>query len=235
MNDLDLARLQADTSLYFESIPIAFSDGLSVICDVSTGTEHPYIPQSFQRAIFDSLHCMSHPSIWATQQLVTSRFVWPDVNSEVWKWARSCIQCQWSKVHWHSTTPLGTFTTPDVCFDHVHIDLIGPLSPCNGCVYLLTCIERFTRWPEAIPIVDATAETVARAFVHTWVSRFGVPSSVTTDHGRQFESNLWTALSQLLGVLHTRTTAYHPIANSLVEWFHRYLKSSLPLHALITG
>ena len=145
-----------------------------------------------------------------------SRFVWPGINSEVRKWAHSCIQCQRSKVHQHSIIPLGTFATPDAYFDHVHIDLVGPLPLSNGCVYLLTCIERFTRWPEAVPIADSTAVTVAHAFVHTWVSRFGVPSIVTSERGRQFESNLWMSFSQLLGVKHTRTTAYHPIANGPV-------------------
>ena len=156
-----------------------------------------------------------------------SRFVWPGINSEVRKWAHSCIQCQRSKVHQHSIIPLGTFATPDAYFDHVHIDIVGPLPLSNGCVYLLTCIDRFTRWPEAVPIADSTAVTVAHAFVHTWVSRFGVPSTVTSKRGRQFESNLWMSFSQLLGVKHTRTTAYHPIANGPVEHFNRCLKSSL--------
>ena len=58
------------------------------------------------------------------------------------------------------------------------------------------------------------------------ISRFGVPSTATTDQGRQFESELWK-LMQLLGSKRVRTTAYHPIANALIEQFHRQLKTSL--------
>ena len=66
-----------------------------------------------------------------------------------------------------------------------------------------------------------------QSIFQTWVSRFGVPSTVTSDRGRQFESNLWKVLTQLLGTKHVRTTAYHPIANGLIERFHRHLKSAL--------
>nr|VZI38764.1 unnamed protein product [Spirometra erinaceieuropaei] len=125
------------------------------------------------------------------------------------------------KTHRHTITPPGTFATPDARFSHVHIDLVGPLPPSNGSTYMLTCIDRFTRWPVAAPIPDISAETVAKAFLTHWVSNFGVPAAVTTDRGSQFESTLF------LGTNRIRTTAYHPQANGLVERFHRQLKTSL--------
>ena len=230
VDDPDLAQLQSNSSLTLQQVPLSLCDGVMLLCDVSTGTQRPFVPESFRRAIFDSLHALSHPGIRATQRLITSRFVWPGINSDVRRWARACMQCQRSKIHRHTTAPPGTFATPDARFDRVHIDLVGPLPPSNGFVYLLTCVDRFTRWPEAIPLVDCTAETVAQAFVQVWISRFGTPSTVTTDRGRQFESRLWRALTQLLGTKHMHTTAYHPIANGLVERFHRQLKSALKAH-----
>jgi cleavage and polyadenylation specificity factor subunit 1 len=124
----------------------------------------------------------------------------------------------------HTTAPLLPFSTPEVRFDRVHLDLVGPLPPRKGYSYLFTCI---TRWPEAVPIPTITAETVADAFVACWVSRFSVPSTIMTDRGSQFESALWDHLMQLLGVKRIRTTAYHPIANGLVERLHHQLKASL--------
>lgn len=73
-DDPDLPRLRADSSLRLEGVPF-LSEGISILCDVSTGTQRPYVPQRFRRAIFDSLHSMSHPGIRATQRLMTSRYV----------------------------------------------------------------------------------------------------------------------------------------------------------------
>lgn len=123
--------------------------------------------------------------------------------------------------------PLSSFPAPNARFDVVHIDLVGPLPPSKGYTYLLTCVDRFTRWPEAFPLSTITAEAVAQAFISGWISRFGVPSKIITDRGRQFESNLWQTLMKLLGSKRSRTTAYHPQANGMVERFHRQLKGAL--------
>ncbi|UYV77431.1 hypothetical protein LAZ67_15001002 [Cordylochernes scorpioides] len=87
-----------------------------------------------------------------------------------------------------------------------------------------------TSWPEAQPIQDINAKTVANAFLSVWISRFGVPAKVTTDQGRQFESALFGELTRLLRIHRIRTSPYHPAANGLVESFHRQLKDSLCCH-----
>ena len=96
--------------------------------------------------------------------------------------------------------------------------------------YLLTCVDRFTRWPEAIPIVDVQAETVADAFFSGWIARYGTPATITTDRGAQFESKLWDNLCNQFGIIRNRTTSYHPQSNGMVERFHRQLKAAIMAH-----
>ena len=91
--DPDLPQLQSSTSIKLQPLPLPTSD-LTLLCDMSTGVPRPYIPQQFRQAVFDSLHSLSHPSIRATQHLITSRYIWPNINKNVRKWARCCIQCQ---------------------------------------------------------------------------------------------------------------------------------------------
>lgn len=95
----------------------------------------------------------------------------------------------------------------------------------------ITCVDRFTRWPEAIPLPDIQAETVARAFFTGWIARFGTPLRITTDQGRQFEASLFRALTKVMGIERIRTTAYHPESNGMVERWHRTLKSAIKCHA----
>ncbi|GFR68183.1 Pol polyprotein [Elysia marginata] len=93
--------------------------------------------------------------------------------------------------------------------------------------YHFTIIDRFTRWPEAVPLPDADASSCATALLHHWVAQFGVPEDLTSDRGRQFTSSLWTQPNNLLGIEANTTTAYHPQANGMVERLHQQLKASL--------
>ncbi|BHF63933.1 hypothetical protein SprV_0200692900 [Sparganum proliferum] len=214
------------SGLQLKDVPLTTGSG-TILCDVSTPFHRPFVPASMRRAVFQTLHGLSHPGIRASRKLLAERFVWPGMNKDVKAWARSCLSCQRNKVQRHNKSSPGTFPSPDARFSHVHLDVVGPLPPSNGFTYLLTCVDRYTRWAEAIPLPNVQAETIVKAIVSRWVAMFGAPSTVTTDRGAQFESALFQTLLNFIGCTRIRTTAYHPAANGMVERFHRQLKTAL--------
>lgn len=217
------------TSLRLEKIKMPTTD-TEVLCDMSTGTPRPYLVGDFRKQAFVNLHHLAHPGIKATVKLVVKRFVWPSVKKDTANWARICLSCQKSKVQRHVISPHGEFGLISERFFHVHVDIVGPLPISNGFSYLFTIVDRFSRWPEAVPLIDITAESIILAFFSGWISRYGVPITVTTDQGRQFESTAFNKFAQMLGFKRIRTTAYNPAANGLVERFHRTLKAAIKSH-----
>ncbi|GFT07396.1 transposon Tf2-8 polyprotein [Trichonephila clavipes] len=141
--DQELHTLIASgTSLELKKVTFPNSS-TEIMCDLSTGTARPYIPKQHRQDVFSAMHNLSHPGIRRSVHLMKQRFVWPSISSDVAKWARHCLACQKSKIHRHTTSPLSSFQEPSQRFDHVHLDLIGPLPPSNGYTYCLTMIDRF--------------------------------------------------------------------------------------------
>lgn len=120
---------------------------------------------------------------------------------------------------------------PDTRFYHVHIDIVSPLPVSQGYRYCFTAIDRFIRWPEAMPMSDISANTIVITFYTSWIARFGAPTVITTDRSMQFESTLFQTLTKLLGATRVRTTPYHPSSNSMIERFHRSLKAAIRSHS----
>ena len=223
--DPDLRRLRRDANsgLNLKSIDIGQRN---IVVDISNGTARPFIPFSFRKRLFDVLHGLGHPGVERTRQSICSKVIWPSMREDVSKWARQCLQCQQAKIIRHTVPPIGDFKVPDKRFEHLHLDIVT-LPPSNGFRHLLTMVDRFTRWPVAIPIADITAQSVVDAFTSGWIQNFGVPSTITTDRGSQFTSEIFQQLTKIWGIKAITTAPYHPEANGMVERLHRRLKESL--------
>ena len=216
----------AASKFHIKEFPLS-ERGPPLLCDSSTGRPRPVVPVLWRRKIFDLIHNLSHPSIRSTRKLVSEKFVWKGIQKDVGLWAKQCIPCQSSKVQTHTKAPLATFPVPRRRFDYIHVDLVGPLPSSQGYTHLLTIIDRFTRWPEVVPLKDTTSFSCAQAIIFHWIARFGVPRDISSDRGPQFTASLWTHIATYLGIDLHRTAAYHPQANGLIERFHRHLKSAL--------
>ena len=101
------------------------------------------------------------------------------------------------------------------------------MSLCQGFSYILTMIDRTSRWPEAVPLSSITAEACARDFISSWVSKFGVPALLTSARGSQFTSLVWVEVCSIVRISWFQTTSFHPQSKGMIERFHHSLKSSL--------
>ena len=185
------------------------------------------LPTIYRRRAFDEVHNLAHPGTRATKRMMSDRFLWPGMAKDITAWVKCCLDCQRSKIHRHTKSPIVEIPIPVCRFDHLHIDLVGELHESGESSNLLTIVDRRTRWPEAIPLVDTTASTCIAALTTHWFSRFGIPAIVTTDRGPQFTSAAWDSAMVFFGIKHVKTTAYHPQSNGMVERLHRRLKDAL--------
>ncbi len=163
----------------------------------------------------------------ASHRIISSRFVWRGLSSDVTAWSRGCLACQRGKIHRHTRLAPLPIPIPQRHFSHLHVDLVGPLQYSNNFNHIFTIIDRTSKWMEAVPISETSVAACAKALTFTWISCFGVPETITSDRGPQFTSNLWSQLCKMLNISHKQTTAYHPELNVSVERLHRRLKDAL--------
>ena len=125
--DSDTQRLLRDahTGLRFSTVRV---NDVDVICDVSSGRARPLVPETWRRRVFDAVHGQTHPGVKATKKLITSRssghqpnLTWPDGPAH----APAVTQQGPSPC----ASSLQRFETPEKRFQHIHIDLVGPLPP----------------------------------------------------------------------------------------------------------
>jgi transposase InsO family protein len=97
------------------------------------------------------------------------------------------------------------------------VDILGPfLRVVGGYRFLFVTIDKFTKWPEATPVVNITYGA-AVAFLRSIVCRFGVPSRIITDNGTQFTSRLFQEYCEGIGTQLCFASVAHPKSNDQAE------------------
>ena len=159
---------------------------------------------------------------------IKERFYWPGMAEDVRNWCQTCASCATNKSpSTKARAPLQTITAGHP-MQVIAVDITGPFPESEaGNRYILVVGGYFTRWMECFAIPDQEAETVARKLVDEVFCRFSPPEQLHSDQGRQFESDLLKQICNILKIEKSRTTAYHPQCDGLVERFNRTLKHML--------
>jgi hypothetical protein len=104
----------------------------------------------------------------------------------------------------------------------VAIDILQVPVSTNNNKYLLVIQDYFTKWADAIPLQNQRAATISAEMVKVFCT-YGIPDIVHSDQGQNFESTVFHQTLKAFGVEKSRTTAYHPEGDGMVERFNRSL------------
>jgi len=188
-------------------------------------------PKKFREEFLTIAHngmTTCHMSRQKTAVAIQSRVYWPSWSSDLGMFIKRCVPC--ARYRRGSAPKQAMMRTPKVGepWERVSVDITGPHPKSSrGNVYILTLVDHFSKWAEAIPLPNHTAPVVARALMNQVFVRFGVPRQLLSDRGPEFESVLFGELMKWLQIDKLRTTAYKPSTNGVVERFHRTLNSML--------
>eukprot|EP00731_Ephydatia_muelleri_P032369 Em0023g876a len=112
-------------------------------------------------------------------------YYWPHMHLDIRHWVTECDSCQRTN---HSIKaphlPLQPIPITGL-WNLWGVDLIGPLTLTpRGNRYIIVATDYFSKWPEAAPLQNKEATTVAH-FMYSLYCRFGA-SDIITDQGREF-------------------------------------------------
>ena len=170
-----------------------------------------------------------HQGIKKTSDRILMNFYWPGILGDISRYVQSCDICQRTFPKGRvQKIPLGDMPIIDTPFKRVAVDIVGPIEPrtARGNKYILTMVDFATRYPEAAPLKNIEAVTIADTLVDIF-SRIGVPQEILSDRGSQFTSGVFAEVTKLLSMRQLFTTPYHPAGNGLVERFNGTLKTML--------
>ena len=188
-------------------------------------------PSKIRKIIFENLHCKKTAGHLGRDKTIFSvqrRFFWHGMNSDLRRWIHQCDMCCRSKPGpGLGKSPLQQ-SPVGYPLERIGIDIVGPCPITeNGNEFIIVVCDYFTKWVEAYAVPDHTALTVADKLCTEFIARFGTPTQIHSDQGREFESQLFQALCENLEIDKTRTTPYRPNSDGLAERFNKTLQQML--------
>jgi hypothetical protein len=185
------------------------------------------VPKVMRNEVMYQMHnttVSGHLGKKKTREKVLQKFYWSGVREDVDNWVRACDTCGSIKsLPKAAKAPMGKMPV-GAPLDRLSMDVLGPLpvSKQNN-RFILVVSDHFTKWVEVFAIPDYTAATCARIVLNEVIARWGCPYDILTDQGRNFESQIFADLCELLEVRKIRTSVANPRCNGQTERYNRTL------------
>jgi hypothetical protein len=163
--------------------------------------------------------CGSHSGPRAlAAKVIRQGFYWPAIICSANRVTRSCEACQNCSPRSGSPSQFTKLIAHTWPLQRWGLDIVGPLPTAQGNLkFTFVAVEYFTKWIEARAVSTITSKTAQKFFWQNIVCRLGVPSELTVDNGKQFDSQDFRDFCFSIGTKPVFASVYHPQSNDVVE------------------
>ncbi|KAK3557959.1 hypothetical protein QTP86_004642 [Hemibagrus guttatus] len=194
-----------------------------------------FVPPQFQPQVMRWVHeapSSGHPGTRRFAQLVSHRFWWLFLGSDVEDFIQQCATCAQARTSRQRPEGLlDSLPVPRRPWSHLSVDFLTDLPDSGGFMgIMLVVVVLFSKGSKLVPLKGLpTAMQMADAmFCHVF-RNFGLTEDIVSDQGPQFTSRVWRALCARLDIGVSLSSSHHPQSNGQVEHLNqeigRFLRS----------
>ncbi|UYV68351.1 K02A2.6-like [Cordylochernes scorpioides] len=192
-------------------------DELSIFDNLILKGSRILLPSKLIKRVLRIAH-ETHQGMTRTKQLLREKYFWINMDFDIENLIRNCPICVRNQPLINDQ-PLQIVPLPSKPWMKLGIDIVGPI----GHHYVLTVIDYYSSYPEAMIIEDISSKTIIKKLMEIF-ARHGYPHEVVTDNGLQFVSTSMERFLKECGIRHIKASPYYPKSNGKIERFHRFLK-----------
>ena len=185
------------------------------------------LPLELQPIVLFHCHDRSgHRKAHKVLELVSRKFDWPSIRTDVQRYCRVCPTCQLADRPPRLGHTLHTVTAqyPN---EFLQIDHLSLPETTRGAVGVLLMVDHFSKYVEAgVCVTKSAEETIALLDKH-WFCRHGTPTFVHSDNGGAFRANAFREYLKANEVTQILGSPYYPKGQGLVERHNRSLLAIL--------
>ena len=156
--------------------------------------------------------CGNHPGgRTLAHRAHTQGYYWPTLKIDAANYVRKCDPCQRMSTILKSPVQDLIFISSPWSFAQWGIDIVGlfPTAPAQKKL-LLVATDYFSKWIEADAFASIKDRDVTQFICKNIVCRFGIPRSIVSDNGPQFDSRVYRDFCQELKIRNLYSTSRYP-------------------------